>query len=509
MRTKRTAVTDVAMEPPAGGVSIRMYRQGLGDCFLLAFHRENDRPFFMLIDCGVILGTKDPSTILTKVVDHIHKTTNGNLDLLVITHEHWDHISGFVDAKPVFDQFKGKIAECWMAWTEKPGDDAALQLQSERRRRATALQAFADQYRDSTTTTSVAAGRVDALLAFHALGAAKGSGTTSEALQNVRELVEREPEYLKPGGAPRELARLPGVRFFVLGPPLDPKDIRKVRPSTVTPETYHRFDRLTFSAESAFFAAALDGKSAGLFEDPNSMEAQSRPFSANEAIDERVVLGTMRGRLTKEKRAAAADLRTRYCRRGEAWRAIGQDWLNTASVLALQLDNQTNNTSLALAIELSDGRVLLFPGDAQVGSWLSWHKLSWTVRDGDGTREMKVGELLSKTALYKVSHHGSHNATLSDLGLRKMTSEDLVTMIPVDERVARRTKHWDMPFGPLLRDLRQRSQQRVMQVAPIRRTAQIPTRAPRSVPAGAWRRFRGAVREDPLFWEYSLAPSRD
>ena len=148
MRTKRTAVTDVAMEPPAGGVSIRMYRQGLGDCFLLAFHRENDRPFFMLIDCGVILGTKDPSTILTKVVDHIHKTSNGNLDLLVITHEHWDHISGFVDAKPAFDRFKGKngkIAECWMAWTEKPGDDAALQLQSERRRRATALQAFADQ----------------------------------------------------------------------------------------------------------------------------------------------------------------------------------------------------------------------------------------------------------------------------------------------------------------------------------------------------------------------------
>jgi len=39
--------------------------------------------------------------------------------------------------------------------------------------------------------------------------------------------------------------------------------------------------------------------------------------------------------------------------------------------MALQLDNDTNNTSVALAIEFTDsGKVLLFPADAQVGSWL-------------------------------------------------------------------------------------------------------------------------------------------
>ena len=41
---------------------------------------------------------------------------------------------------------------------------------------------------------------------------------------------------------------------------------------------------------------------------------------------------------------------------------------------ALKIDNDVNNTSLALALELADKRVLLFPGDAQVGNWLSWDR---------------------------------------------------------------------------------------------------------------------------------------
>ena len=48
------------MTAPASGVKIRMYRQGLGDCFLLAFpDPAAARPFYMLIDCGVLLGTQD------------------------------------------------------------------------------------------------------------------------------------------------------------------------------------------------------------------------------------------------------------------------------------------------------------------------------------------------------------------------------------------------------------------------------------------------------------------
>ena len=55
-----------------------------------------------------------------------------------------------------------------------------------------------------------------------------------------------------------------------------------------------------------------------------------------------------------------------------------------ASDLALQLDSVTNNTSLVLAIErIADGKVLLFPADAQEGNWLSWHdeKMKWKVTE--------------------------------------------------------------------------------------------------------------------------------
>jgi len=82
-----------------------MYRQGLGDCFLVSLPRTSGggRPFYLMIDCGVVLGTADPNTIMTSVMEDIVKTTGGAIDLLFATHEHWDHLSGFIQAKASFD----------------------------------------------------------------------------------------------------------------------------------------------------------------------------------------------------------------------------------------------------------------------------------------------------------------------------------------------------------------------------------------------------------------------
>ena len=38
---------------------VRMYRHGLGDCFLMTFPRKGKAPFQMLIDCGVLARDKD------------------------------------------------------------------------------------------------------------------------------------------------------------------------------------------------------------------------------------------------------------------------------------------------------------------------------------------------------------------------------------------------------------------------------------------------------------------
>src|SRR5438132_3221851 len=95
------------LSAPASGVTVRMYRQGLGDCFLLAFPTAKDgEAFYVLIDCGVVLGTTDPGTMMTKVATDIAEATGGDIHLLVNTHEHWDHLSGFVQARESFEKMR-------------------------------------------------------------------------------------------------------------------------------------------------------------------------------------------------------------------------------------------------------------------------------------------------------------------------------------------------------------------------------------------------------------------
>jgi hypothetical protein len=150
---------------------------------------------------------------------------------------------------------------------------------------------------------------------------------------------------------------------------------------------------------------------------------------------------------------------------GPEWRRIDTDWLGAASELALQMDNYTNNTSLALAIELVDsGKVLLFPADAQIGNWLSWDDISPPMT-GTDQKPVTAADLLRRTVFYKVGHHGSHNATMRELGLERMTSPELVAFVPVDERVARDVRNWrDMPFGPLLARLYEMTTGRVIRL---------------------------------------------
>jgi hypothetical protein len=55
-RSSRSAKT-ASDSSQAAGTRVRMYRQGLGDCFLITLPRKNAKPYYIMIDCGVILGT--------------------------------------------------------------------------------------------------------------------------------------------------------------------------------------------------------------------------------------------------------------------------------------------------------------------------------------------------------------------------------------------------------------------------------------------------------------------
>src|SRR5262245_1371287 len=99
---RKPGPTDVAgkrMTPPKTGVKVRMYRTGLGDCFLLAFPKARPAAgrdaVYVLVDCGVFMGTPGSKEKMRAVAADIRDATGGRLDVLVITHEHWDHVSAF------------------------------------------------------------------------------------------------------------------------------------------------------------------------------------------------------------------------------------------------------------------------------------------------------------------------------------------------------------------------------------------------------------------------------
>ena len=102
-------------------VRVRMYRQGLGDCFLLTFG-EGAAAKHVLIDCGT-LGATTTGVKMKDVVQSIHDSTGRHLDLLIATHEHKDHVSGFLTEQPTFDAIA--VDHVWQAWTGDARDELA------------------------------------------------------------------------------------------------------------------------------------------------------------------------------------------------------------------------------------------------------------------------------------------------------------------------------------------------------------------------------------------------
>src|SRR4051812_28621680 len=111
-------------------VRVRMYRHGLGDCFLLTFDGDGEKRH-MLIDCGT-LGNKATEVTMADVAQDVMATIGkgNNLSVVIATHEHQDHLSGF---NGPMQALKGRVDHVWLAWTENPQDkDAQLFAKNKR-----------------------------------------------------------------------------------------------------------------------------------------------------------------------------------------------------------------------------------------------------------------------------------------------------------------------------------------------------------------------------------------
>ena len=131
--------------------------------------------------------------------------------------------------------------------------------------------------------------------------------------------------------------------------------------------------------------------------------------------------------------------------------------LESAEALAFTLDSVANNTSLVLAFTVA-GRDMLFPGDAQWGSWQSW-------------LDAADGPALENISFLKVSHHGSVNAT-PKRALEGMTNAGLAAMVSTQS-----VPFPTIPQGRLMDRLKVMARKRVARsdaVAPGARPGRLP-----------------------------------
>jgi hypothetical protein len=160
---------------------------------------------------------------------------------------------------------------------------------------------------------------------------------------------------------------------------------------------------------------------------------------------------------------------------------------------------------------------MIFPGDAQIGNWLSWDDVAF--KDEAGKKlDVTAADLLRRAVFYKVGHHGSHNATRKAGGLEAMVSGNLVAMIPTDEAFALKQKphKWLMPFRELNEALRSFTHERILRAD--RGQADLDAVAKEQRGSAQWAGFAARVRfsaakmigddgkkgDRPLYVEYTV-----
>ena len=139
------------------------------------------------------MATKDAPAKMTAVVKDVIRETDGKIDVLAVTHQHWDHVSGFTQAE---DAFKGlTVGEVWVAWTEDDTDPLAKSLQKDHANALAVLQACA--------TRMAAAGQDNRAAEIHnVLGLSGAAGDkTSVAFNKAKSMGREQPKirYLATG----------------------------------------------------------------------------------------------------------------------------------------------------------------------------------------------------------------------------------------------------------------------------------------------------------------------
>ncbi|HEV7643834.1 MAG TPA: hypothetical protein VGO50_07845 [Pyrinomonadaceae bacterium] len=394
-------------------VILRTYEVGFGDCFLLTFKYAVGEKH-ILIDFGSTgLPEGTPKDQMQRVAKDIALRSKNQLDIVVASHRHKDHISGFATDNAPKTKGKGKaaivesstgdiIGSCnpkiiIQPWTEDPdlapdaksaplpasagaagaGEGKALSAvnlsftQSLRNMNMVSeaigkeVSHLADPGRFHKTLDSKTVSRLDFL--------ADNNGVKNpSAVENLNHKMSGKRLYVNYGYPldPDLGEILPGVKVRVLGPPnVDQySDIEKERSS----------DREEFWM---LYAATAEMRKELL---------DSTIGKDKKKEDDLLFPGANEYQRTMPDHSRWFVRRLRNMRADQLFQIVRI------------LDDAMNNTSVILMFEVGKQK-LLFPGDAQIENWEYALKVAPDCQDNIN--------LLKDTTLYKVGHHGSRNAT--------------------------------------------------------------------------------------------------
>jgi beta-lactamase superfamily II metal-dependent hydrolase len=338
-------------------IALRMYNVGFGDCFLLRIPTEHGERR-VLVDCGFhSQGKGDFSD--KELVETIKGHLNGEgLHVVVATHRHQDHISGFGER----GLWAGvAVEEVWLPFTVNPDawrDEPALRAWQGLMSAATAMcDANGALLPAARAALSARDAEEQSAVAFMLWNARANEPAIDNLLRGFRRADGRPSarRFLpEKGDYPTQFESpvLPGVKVHVLGPPTDPG----MRKSKKVPATW-AFD----VASAGMPGTTLDSPFSDEWRVPVGTLPASRPF-----VDKSL----------------------------EAIRLFNDDLLYSAQAL----DGFLNGESLVLVLECGAARLLL-PGDAEVGAWMSI------------LANPRALELAASATFVKIGHHGSHNAT--------------------------------------------------------------------------------------------------
>jgi beta-lactamase superfamily II metal-dependent hydrolase len=404
---------DDGSAPPGGkaGVRIRMYRVGFGDFFLVSVP-SNGGQAHILVDCGV---HAHDIKAMPAALAQMKADTGGKLALVIMTHRHADHISGFASGKDVFAGFT--VERVWMSWFEDPDDQVGARIQSQ-------LTAVAQHLHAALTARAAQPGPDDEQyqnMVGNILGLAAGA-SNDVALRVLRSFKTPEGhptpvDYYRagdPAKLPPSLASA-GLTAQILGPPTDLALVAEMDNHA------HQYLTATGGRDSAHVTtfdpvfATRDYAWPRLKGDPHWLDTLYDPAVIKQHIDESM----------PDALAAAAQ----------------------------NADNAINNQSVVVLFGFQ-GKTMLFCGDAQWGNWANFLFGGPVGESAELTPASS--QILGALDFLKVGHHGSTNATPIDVV--KALRQGCVAMCSTDPGAyGNPAKGTEVPRTPLLAALAEKT----------------------------------------------------